>query len=229
MLQKYNTVLIGLGNISWKFANKNKKSLSHLAAYIKNIQVDIVAGYSPKKDDRELFFLKHNISTYLDFKEMLNSECPDIVSICSPTEYHFEQIKYCIDNNIKMVWLEKPAVESYEQLKDLISYNNTTKIVVNYQRRYTSTYQRLKEIVDNGKYGLPTLVEVKYSRGLLTNGSHMIDMLFYILSIDEYELLWVESDVETESPSFTMRDKRGFLVITSGIEAPFHNIDFSIT
>ena len=229
MSHLYNSVLVGLGNISWKFDVKNGKILSHLPALVRNKHVEVVAGCSPSKNDRELFNSKHNISTYSDFEEMLKKEAPDIVSICSPAEFHYQHLKQCIQSNIKMVWLEKPALENCEQLNYLISQNNSTKIVVNYQRRYSSSYQKLKDIVDNSTYGKPALVEVRYSRGLMNNGSHMIDILFFILSIDEYKLLWVENDIESESPSFAIRDKRGFLIIVSGVEASFHNIDFSIT
>ncbi len=225
----YKAVLIGLGNISWKFDSEAGVSLSHLSSFFNNNQVDLVAGCDPQKSERELFKSKHNIKTYLNYKTMIYEEKPDIVSICSPTKYHYEHLEFCIKNDIKMVWLEKPAVESCSQLDNLIRLNKTTKVVVNYQRRYTSTYQKFKEVLDNLEYGKPKIVEVRYSRDLLTNGSHMIDMIFYILSISKYELLWVENDIKTSSPSFVIRDKRGFLIIVSGSELPFHNIDFTIT
>ncbi|MBT6470474.1 MAG: Gfo/Idh/MocA family oxidoreductase [Candidatus Marinimicrobia bacterium] len=225
----YKAVLIGLGNVSWKFGSINGKSLSHLSSFIKNTHVKITAGCTPSQDDNSLFYQQNNIKTYIDFKEMIDKEDPDIVSICSPTEYHFEQIKFCTQNRVKMIWLEKPAVENSNQLNYLINTNSSTKILVNYQRRYITTYQRFKKIIDNCHYGMPILVEVKYSRGLLTNGSHMVDMIFFILSIREYKLLWVENDIETVNPSFILRDKSGFTIIVSGVEAPFHNIDFTVT
>ena len=67
----------------------------------------IITGFS--KEDREAFGLKYNVPVFESIEKLLKEISPDIVSICSPYEFHFEHTMQCLRSSIPMVWLEKPA------------------------------------------------------------------------------------------------------------------------
>lgn len=234
MDKMYRAVLVGLGNIAWRFGSEESgSSLSHAAAILRNDQIQLLGGCSPDKIDREEFQQAHHIPTYADFENMLGEVDPHLVSICSPTSAHFDQVGICLKRRIPMIWLEKPPTETVAQLKELQKIHKEdgemSHILVNFQRRYMDSYDRLRQALKEERFGAICLVEIRYSRGLQTNGSHLLDILFYILEPASYELLWVEQDGDQNNPSFTLRLENGCLVIVSGCDLPYHNIDFSVT
>jgi len=229
-----NAVLIGLGNVAWRFGQdiNSESSLNHKDALLKNNQVSLLAGYSPDYIQVNEFSKSTGIMGYTNLKKMLKEIKPDIVSICSPKEFHAEHIEICLDLNIPMIWLEKPATSSLEQLNSLQKRINLMPtpptILVNFQRRYSECYQKMKYLIEQHQYGKPLLIEINYSLGLEVNGSHMIDILTYLFPNFNYELLWVEKDIKSENPDFIFRLSDRLLVHFSAIESNFHNLDIRI-
>ena len=121
----------------------------------------------------------------------------------------------------------KETIKKLEKLRRELEYSST--ILVNFQRRYTVSYQRLKNMIKNKTYGDVISIEINYSRGLETNGSHMIDLLSYIFPDLEFELLWVETGRRLLNPNFVIRLSNDLIVSVIGIEALFHNIDLRVT
>ncbi len=234
MTNLYRAALVGLGNIGWKFgADASGSSLSHAAAIRKNSHTKLVAGCSPDSDDRNAFEQEYGLPTYVDFKEMLDEVGPQLVSVCSPTANHFFQTCVCMERGIPMVWLEKPAAENSAELRKLLELqrhvNGDSQISVNYHRRYVDSYFQMQIALKEERMGAVRFAEIRYSRGLLTNGSHMLDMIFFMFGETGYELLWVERGSDSNNPSFTLRLENGCLVTVNGCALPYHNIDFSVT
>jgi len=231
----YKAALIGLGNVAWKLGHDklSGSSLSHNNAFHQNDKVTLVAGYSPDKNEVNCFKKKNSIAGYINLNKMLKQEKPDIVSICSPHEFHAEHLKVCFEHKIPMIWLEKPAAAVADEVRQLENLRNKmikpSTVLVNFQRRYVENYQKLRELLQNEIYGCPLSVEIHYSRGLMLNGSHMLDMLFYLFPKIEFELLWVECEKNIENPDFVLRLSNQNIVHISGINSTFHNIDFSVT
>ncbi len=229
----YKAALIGLGKIAWKFGYKKKLSLSHWAALKRHQKITFIAGYSPDPDEVEQFKYNCNASGYHDLIEMLEDVNPDVVSICSPQKFHASQVEICMDHQVPMIWLEKPAgisvaeVERLEYLRKKM--RQPSKVLVNFQRRYTHSYRKLKKIIEHEMYGRPLSVDIHYSQGLVSNGSHMIDTLMYLFPRSEFELLWVEKGNNLCNPNFTIQISDQLIAQVSGIDSKFHNIDIVIT
>lgn len=226
---------MGLGNIAWRF-NQNVKSeygLTHNSVYIQNPQTSVAGGCSPEKGDSKTFERMFGVAVYKTLEELIDTTKPDIVSICSPSEFHFEQVMYCLDRNVPMIWLEKPPASSVQEIDRLIDkmaeQGNRSKVLVNYQRRYDKNYQKLKEIYLEKMLGTCRLIQINYSRGLELNGSHILDMLFFIIGDGmEYEIEWVFSFDSLENPSFALTLECGVGVVVSGVTLPYHCVDISL-
>lgn len=234
-MKKYKAVISGLGKIAWRFVDLESDAtgpLTHASALIANPEVDLVAGCSPSGYDRRDFNTFYGLRVYDDFNEMLLKETPDIVSVCSPDDDHYVQLISCIQRGVSMVWLEKPPVSDmaqFDSLMDKIDENTaTTSILVNYQRRYSRYYNILKETYRNQVFGKCVNISINYSRGLVTNGSHMIDILFYILGDDStYKICWKNSKSD-QNPFFLFEIGDGLPVHCNGLDLPYHCIDFSM-
>jgi predicted dehydrogenase len=95
----YRTALIGLGNIAWRLGADNPSSqppLTHMVAFHSHAQGQVVGGFSPDQNDRNDFARKYQIDT-CDRLDLLLDKRPDIVSVCSPSQFHFEQVKACLE------------------------------------------------------------------------------------------------------------------------------------
>lgn len=232
--RKYSAALCGLGNIAWKFGSAgNAEALSHADAFVAHPQVELVAGCSPCDDDRKAFQGAHTLPVFEDLDDMLASSVPDIVSICSPTSFHFEQIKACLLAEVPMIWLEKPPSETSWELKELIELREArgcrSTVVVNYQRRYTDCYLRLKQAFNGKVLGRPVRVSVNYSRGLSVNGVHFLDQIFFLLGdAANYDVEWVSKKSRSASPSMVLRFG-DVEVVVQGDELGYHNNDISVT
>lgn len=234
MIDQYRAVVSGLGNIAWRFgARQDGTSLSHVAALERNHHTHLSAGCSPDENDRHAFEQEKNILSYANIEVMLDAVRPHLVSICSPTPLHFSQVRSCLKRQIPMIWLEKPPAETVSQLQELMDIQQRVApdscILVNFQRRYSNNYARMRQQLQKQNFGSERLVDIKYSRGLLTNGSHMLDILFFLFGDINYELLWVESGGDCKNPSFALRLEQGCLVSVCGCDLPYHNIDFTVT
>jgi len=236
MRQKYRAALVGLGNIAWRFDQHNNGvgiGLTHASTYLKHDGVEIVGGCAPEQGDRASFEKVYKVQTFKTLEDMIPAVKPDIVSICTPAENHYDQVMYCLQHSIPMIWLEKPPATSLAQLDNLIQENGQphgkSKILVNYQRRFSERYIRLQSLYKDQTLGACRLIQINYSRGLENNGSHLLDLLFFIVGLEcECRLEWV-SDTRPASPSFVLTLQNSLLVFISGAELPYHNIDIMLT
>jgi predicted dehydrogenase len=95
----------------------------------------------------------------------------------------FSQLKE--SKEVKLFILEKPFWNSELEYVDLESYSE--KCIVNYPRKYLPHLKKVKSEIQAGAYGKPLGVHLWYSKGLRNNGSHLIDLIHYLLG-GQYDL-----------------------------------------
>lgn len=226
----YDAAIIGLGNIGWKFDISNRKlstsPLSHAGTYAANPTTNLVGGYSIEKNDCREFERHFDSRTYQSIKDLLWKAKPDIVSICSPNEYHFEHLSQCLEAGVPMIWLEKPPAINTEELKRLIkkkeSLKDRSKVLINYQRRYIRRYQTFRKIYQDQLLGENLILQMTYSRGLLLNGCHLVDLSFFITDDSQEAILHsVIAERDPKNPSFTYRFSSGLSVSVSGADVNY--------
>ncbi len=234
-MNQYKAAIVGLGNIAWRFDSKTKLShspLTHAESYRLDNRVVLVGGCSVNLGDRTEFTERYSIPAFGSIEELIDKTEPDIVSICSHSDFHFEHLLYCLDRNISMIWLEKPPTSTLDELDALIEKKQhlKSKILVNYIRRYCRPYQNLKKMYIEDLLGETVFLNMSYSRGLSLNGSHIIDTAFFVLGDNNEafpELATLSSD--SDNPSFFLRFSNGLLAFVSGLSLEYHNIDISLT
>ena len=233
----YKAGVVGLGNIGSVFKQLGQVNinnvLNHSQCYQLHPATELIGGVSPDKGDREIFSKTYSTNAYSELAEMLCVEKPDIISICSPTSVHYEQVKQCVDSGVSMIWLEKPATCNLIELNEIIEKctSANTTVLVNYQRRYTAIYNKLRSVYMEKQLGNPLAINLTYSRGLEVNGSHIIDIAHYITGdMSSLSLIAMQSGAEIDNPSFICRVRESNIpVIVTGIDAPYHSIDISVS
>jgi len=159
--------IIGVGAIA---------QLGHIPSYQKIDGVRIVALSDSNREKAEAVARKSNIETYFtDYKDLLELNEIEAVSICTPNFFHQEQVIASLRAG-KNVLCEKPlclnAREAEEIFKETEKTNNKICMIA-YMRRFMSISQILKEFIDQRELGEIYYAKASYlrRRGIPTAGS----------------------------------------------------------
>lgn len=181
---RYNAAIIGCGNIAALYDQPQHSDhiLTHAHAYTlePRIQLCAMADVDKQKaDDATRIWCG---TPYYDSKEMLEHENIDIISICVPDEHHEKMLDICYDYRPKAVFCEKPLTLDMQSAERIVNKYSKAGILlaVNFSRRWDPTMQSLKKEFENGTYGDVLNVIGIYTKGILHNGSHLVDILRYL-------------------------------------------------
>ncbi len=183
-----NVLIVGCGNIAGGFdtaADPNELPCTHAGAYRRDGRFNITACVEPDDAKRNLFMRTWEIPEgFQNIEEAKSSGLKiDIASICSPTRFHKDNVLAAIELQPKLIFCEKPVSESLEDTHSLISACDDANILlaINHTRRWDPEIQKLKQQLSNEDYGELRSVTGYYNKGILNNGSHLIDLLCYLL------------------------------------------------
>lgn len=129
---------------------------------------------------------------FKDYKKMINELDLDAVSIVVPTPLHLEVATYAMERGIHCL-VEKPIAYSVEEADRLIMLAKKKKIVftVGHIERYNPIVRKLKEVVDQGRFGKITSIVCQRVGGfpavepktdvIIDLAVHDIDIISYLL------------------------------------------------
>ena len=107
---KYQTLIIGCGNIAGKLdsdhSNSSRPPLTHAKAYKRNKCFDLVACIDPDKEKRSKFKSDWGVEyCFSSIEDAISSQINiDVVSVCSPTSYHVDHLKQALSLNPRLVF-----------------------------------------------------------------------------------------------------------------------------
>jgi hypothetical protein len=178
---KAKALLIGCGNIGAGYDLADPlKVWTHAKAYHKR-HIDFTVydanGETAKK------IADHYKADYLI--DLNNDDIKDfnVVNITTPTSTHYEYLERLIQLKIPVLICEKPVVSTSEQAEMLrnLYANGSSKILVNYIRRFQPEYKEAKNRLKNvDRNDNPESIIIKYKRGFLNNASHAVDLLEFL-------------------------------------------------
>jgi len=145
MSNKIRVAVVGCGSIS-----KHR----HIPEYAANPDVQLVAFVDVNKERAEYYAAKYGAEAYTDYKEMLKSEKPDAVSVCTPNALHAE-VSIAAANAGAHVLVEKPMASTEAEGLAMIeaARNNGVYLMVGHNQRLMPPHMKAKEILQTGKLG----------------------------------------------------------------------------
>jgi predicted dehydrogenase len=176
----FKALIVGCGNIGAMYDLHNKRILTHAKGYSKNGNFSL-SFYDADFSKAKAIAQKYNgVALQKLSKPILKSF--DIISICTPTDLHFKLLKQALELNIKVIICEKPIAYDLKELSELNkSYSkSTSKVLVNYLRRFQPEYIKLKGRIEQSKIQNLQNVIIKYKRGIINNASHALDTLEFL-------------------------------------------------
>tara|TARA_B100000686_G_scaffold350972_1_gene448396 strand:- start:2203 stop:3174 length:972 start_codon:yes stop_codon:yes gene_type:complete len=180
MQKIYTTAIVGCGNIAGIYGKSDKGNpLSHAGCFDKNNRTELKALVDIDDQALEGFSKKWKIKkSYLDLDEMLEEINPDIVSICTPPKTHLSIIEKLVKKDVKGIICEKPLSDNIEDARHIARLTKDKPIMaINYFRRWNRSFFELKKELNKGLIGQINNLTIHYSKGLLSNGSHLVNLL----------------------------------------------------
>lgn len=187
--KQYRAVVVGCGQIGALFEAepKREKPASHAGAVTANRKTELVAFVDTNAKNlsaaRKLF---PRAKGYTSLTECLKKELPNIVIIATPPSARMALLKECARFGISIIVCEKPLATSVKEARQIEAFVAKKKMtfVLNYQRRFSPLFARVRVDIKKGKLGRIQQVTCYYSNGLYSNGGHIIDALSYLIGDD---------------------------------------------
>ena len=179
----YKAVIIGCGRIGVSFDSNNSEAvLTHAKAFSVHPQINLAAVMDIDHKIAKSAGSKWKCEYYTDFQRMIREQQPDIISICVPDKFHYEYLLHGLDFQPKAVVAEKPLALNIKESQEIVRKYQSAAIplFVNYTRRYDGVIQDLKHRIEIGDFGRIFNAVIKYTKGLLHNGSHALDIANYL-------------------------------------------------
>lgn len=188
MSTPYRAVIVGCGNIGGGFDTDRSPDdwpLSHAGAFKRHEGFQIRACVDPDEARCKAFASRWGISIHApDMASLRASLGPiDVVSICSPTALHQDHVMQAIDLHPKIIFCEKPLTSDIASCKPVVDACKARGIAlaVNFSRQWDPSTEAFIQDLRKGRWGGIRSVVGHYNKGILNNGSHMVDLIFRLV------------------------------------------------
>jgi len=183
--------------------------LVHLEAITKAPGVTPVIVSNPTVSKAEAAAAQYNVPQFTgDAMDVITSPDVDAVWICSPSQYHAEQIKAAAANG-KHVFCEKPLATDLSETVEAINACNEAgvKLMTGLQRRFDENFRRVRTAVEKKEVGETIMIKlcsrdpapppfayVKGGGGIFADMAvHDLDMSRFLAGADPIDILAVGS------------------------------------
>ncbi len=186
--KKLSVLIVGCGNIAGHFDENIKKTslpFTHAGAYQRDGRFHLCACVDPDEIRRKKFMdfwgVKNGFSTIEEIPADIDSF--DVISICSPSHSHFKDLQAALRLQPKLIFCEKPVTCSTKETQQVIAECERLNILlaVNYTRSWDPAFRIVKTDMKAGKWGELRSIVGYYNKGILNNGSHLIDLLYFFV------------------------------------------------
>ena len=165
--------------------------------------VEFVAVSDPNEDGREKAAAEAGASrSYADYREMLEKEELDIVSVCPRlTVEHLDMVTACLEAGCH-VYSEKPMTATLADGDKIVETAKARglKVAVAHQAVYLPATHAIKQMLNDGKIGM---IQAIYASGkqdrrgggedMIVLGTHLFNMMRFFVG----DVAWMQSHVTT--------------------------------
>ena len=176
----------------------------HAQGYRALPDVELVACADPVKDARQAFAEEYGVpGTHRYYKQMLEKEDLDFVSICTWPRFHKDMVIAAANRGVKGILCEKPMAPTWGDAKALYQACVEKDVVLTFshQRRLEPAFVRVKELANDGTIGQLLRIEGACPN-LFDWGTHWSDMFFSYNNQEPAEWVIGQIDVSEDRQAY---------------------------
>ena len=233
----HTSVVIGLGKIGMGYDMHLPNSdyvMSHVRALRYHRNFRLLAAVDPDPKLRQDFTALTGQPAYVRIEDLLAQHRPEVVIVSSPTSSHKTVLDTVLDcYHPRAILCEKPLAVNAEDGKWMVTAcrDAGVPLFVNFIRRADPGVQEARRRILDGNIRGPFKGMVWYSKGLLHNGSHFVDLLSYWLGpIRSFRLIATGRSIgkNDAEPDFQLNYEMGTVIFCAVREEDFSHYTVEI-
>lgn len=178
----YTAGIIGAGHIGGGYDILGQKEiLTHAHGYVANPRFSLKGFYDIHYETAKKMAQKWQVDAFETMDDFMNGV--EVVSICTNEESHSTVFERVCQYPIKGMILEKPVAMDMASARQMqrLSAEKKIPVWVNYPRPFNLIFQSVKASIYAGDYGRFITANFVYGKGLIHNGTHMMNLISYLL------------------------------------------------
>lgn len=196
-MAKLKTGIIGCGRPHRQpGATGSGMSHAHARGYNASPDIELTALADIVLENAQAFAEEHGAArVYQDYREMLEKEQLDMISICTWPHLHAPMVIDCAQFGVRAIHCEKPMATTFGDARRMVeaAEKHGVQLTFNHQRRFGAPFRKAKELLKSGAIGDLQRLEARCSN-LYDWGTHWFDMMFFYN--DETPVEWVLGQID---------------------------------
>jgi predicted dehydrogenase len=184
MSARLRVLIVGCGNIAGGFDDGRGEAwpTTHAGAFARDGRFTIAACVDPNAARRAAFQSTWRVGEAFTSLDDVTGAF-DVVSICSPTAAHADQIRSALGLRPRLVFAEKPVTPFLAETTAVVEACEAARclLAVNHTRRWAPDVARLARELAAGEWGAVRSLSALYNKGVLNNGAHLVDLLHMLV------------------------------------------------
>ncbi|MCL2759708.1 MAG: Gfo/Idh/MocA family oxidoreductase [Treponema sp.] len=190
---KITAAIIGLGRIASILEDDTlrEKPCTHAGAISANDDCVLAAGCDSSEERRNLFADKWNVPVYADAAEMLRVHKPQVLSIATHPDSHYQFCSLAASMQVPVIICEKPLADNIDnaiKIEKISAAKDGPVIITNHERRYSNDYIKAKAILEEERLGKLIAINATLyfgkTRKLIDmfwdDGTYLIDAIMFL-------------------------------------------------
>lgn len=175
-----NCVLVGLGNMGWRYDAASDGVLTHAKAIEEHPNLTLVAAVDTNQQAREAFAQRYvNVAVFSDLAAAAEHHRFDWIILAVPTPLHPAAFYEALELKPKVIICEKPIAPSLLEAREMLARAKAAGVMVfiNYIRPHEPQCKAMFNFIREAHWGSVEKIMVRYGKGIANNASHFIQLL----------------------------------------------------
>lgn len=181
--ESFSAVLVGLGQIGMGYDRHLPAMthvLSHTRALLQHPRFRLLAAIEPDPALRQQFSAHTGLPAYDHIANLPDPVRADVVIVASPTATHPAVVEAVLTRiHPRAILCEKPLSPQVTESESMVlaCRQAGVSLFVNFIRRADPAVREVRHRIEDGRIAGPLKAVVWYSKGMVHNGSHFVDLM----------------------------------------------------
>ena len=177
----------------------------HILAYKSHPLVELIAAADVDEAKLKRVCGEYNIPKgYTDYRDMIDKEELDLVSVVTPDFLHYEPVTYALKGDVNVI-VEKPLSVDVREASEMVNLARSRGLMlfINFSNRWNPPFAIAREKIVSGKMGRPVYAYLRLSDTVyvpfkMLSWASKTNVVFFLMSHTVDLARWIFND-EVES------------------------------